>query len=290
MSRALRLAAVGHVTLDEAPGGAVPGGSVTYAARAWTTLGADVTVVTAGADDFPRAALDGRVRWQSAPRTTRFANTYAADGARRQRVLAAAPPVAPCPLDADAVFLAPVLGEVALGDWRGAPIRLRVGGLQGWLKRAVGDAVVHGPAGVAPAAFAGLHAACLSAEDLAGDLAWLDALRAVVPTVALTLGAAGCVVWTPDGRWRVPAPTVDVVDPTGAGDTFAAVFTFGLAAGLPATRAAARANALAAACVRHPGLPPRRGAHVTAASPHPAAPPRGPDRARGRPARASPRR
>ncbi len=266
MSAALRLAVVGHVTLDEAPGGAVPGGSVTYAARAWTTLGADVTVITAGADDFPRAALDGQMRWQAAPRTTRFANTYAADGARRQRLLATAPPITPCAVDADAVFLAPVLGEVALADWRGAPARLRVAGLQGWLKRAVGDAVVHGPAGVAPAGFAGLHAACLSEEDLAGDLAWLDALRAVVPTVALTLGAAGCVVWTPEGRWRVPAPAVEVVDTTGAGDTFAAAFTFGLAAGAPPTQAAARANAQAAACVRHPGPPPRR-----APTPHPRA-------------------
>lgn len=257
--RLLRLAAVGHVTLDDAPGGAVPGGSVTYAARAWTSLGADVTVITAGADDFPRAALDGRIHWQPAPCTTRFANTYAPDGARRQRLIAAAPPVAARALDVDALFLAPVLGEVPLADWRAARAPLRVAGLQGWLKRAVDGEVVHGPAGVAPADFTGLHAACLSEEDLAGDLAWLDALRAVVPTVALTLGAAGCVVWTPEGRWRVPAPAVDVVDPTGAGDTFAAAFTHGLASGSPAPQAAARANALAAACVRHAGLPPRLG-------------------------------
>lgn len=268
MSAPPHLAAVGHVTLDDAPGGAVPGGSVTYAARAWTTLGADVTVITAGADDFPRAALDGRIHWQAAPCTTRFANAYAPDGARRQRLIGSAPPIDARPLAVDALFLAPVLGEVALRDWRAARAPLRVAGLQGWLKRAVHGAVEHGPAGVAPADFAGLHAACLSEEDLAGDLAWLDALRAVVPTVALTLGAAGCVVWSPEGRWRVPAPAVEVVDPTGAGDTFAAAFTFGLASGAPPAEAAARANALAAECVRHAGLPPAVARPARRRAPH----------------------
>jgi ribokinase len=47
----------------------------------------------------------------------------------------------------------------------------------------------------------------------------------------ITLGAAGAVGVTHDAEWHVPAPQVDVVDTTGAGDTFCGVFAAWLAAG-----------------------------------------------------------
>ena len=77
----------------------------------------------------------------------------------------------------------------------------------------------------------------LSAEDLrrpwelgvsiAGDF-----LRAF----AVTRGARGAGAYSPGGRVRVPAPRVEVVDSTGAGDAFAAGLLHALAAGaeLPA--------------------------------------------------------
>ena len=52
---------------------------------------------------------------------------------------------------------------------------------------------------------------------------------------------------------RVPAPVVEAVDTTGAGDTHAGVFIAGLADGLSPARAAARANAAAAFSVTRPG-------------------------------------
>jgi 2-dehydro-3-deoxygluconokinase len=42
--------------------------------------------------------------------------------------------------------------------------------------------------------------------------------------VALTLGAQGALVATPDGRIRAAAPKVDAVDATGAGDCFDGAF------------------------------------------------------------------
>ena len=50
------------------------------------------------------------------------------------------------------------------------------------------------------------------------------------PTVAVTLGADGCLIARRDGaRTRVPAvPVAQVVDSTGAGDSFAAGFLYGL--------------------------------------------------------------
>lgn len=86
----------------------------------------------------------------------------------------------------------------------------------------------------------------------------VDALIARVPVLAVTLGAEGCVIATQEGaRVRVPAAPVEaVVDTTGAGDSFAAGFLYGLVNDLgPET--SARIGALAAAeVVGHLGARP----------------------------------
>ncbi|MEF2073919.1 carbohydrate kinase family protein [Consotaella aegiceratis] len=52
----------------------------------------------------------------------------------------------------------------------------------------------------------------------------LDALTAVFPVVALKLGADGAILAEGSSRIRLPAPQVEVVDTTGAGDAFNAGF------------------------------------------------------------------
>ena len=64
--------------------------------------------------------------------------------------------------------------------------------------------------------------------------------------VALTLGAQGTLVATPERRERVPAQRVTAVDATAAGDTFDGAFLAELAAGRDPFAAAAYANAAAA--------------------------------------------
>lgn len=56
--------------------------------------------------------------------------------------------------------------------------------------------------------------------------------------VVVTLGAAGAVVHCDGTTTRVPAPTVDVVDTTGAGDCFVAALAFDLARGRAVAAAA----------------------------------------------------
>ncbi len=73
------------------------------------------------------------------------------------------------------------------------------------------------------------------------------ALRRDCRLAAVTLGAEGALVVTPDGVQKVPATPVEtVVDTTGAGDLFAAGFLFGEARGM-AHGDCARLGALAAA-------------------------------------------
>jgi sugar/nucleoside kinase (ribokinase family) len=85
----------------------------------------------------------------------------------------------------------------------------------------------------------------------------VDALAERCPTVAVTLGAAGSVVVDANGRVRVPAqPAERVVDTTGAGDSFAAGFLYGVVNGMSA-EASARVGGLAAAeIVSHLGARP----------------------------------
>jgi 2-dehydro-3-deoxygluconokinase len=64
--------------------------------------------------------------------------------------------------------------------------------------------------------------------------------------VALTLGAEGTLVATPDARARIAGQRVQAVDATGAGDTFDGAFLARLVAGDDAFSAARHANAAAA--------------------------------------------
>jgi sugar/nucleoside kinase (ribokinase family) len=87
-----------------------------------------------------------------------------------------------------------------------------------------------------------------------------QALRALAkrcPTVAVTLGAKGCVVIDSNGTTTLPADPVDhVVDTTGAGDSFAAGFLYGMVRGL-GPEASARLGALASAeIISHLGARP----------------------------------
>ena len=71
--------------------------------------------------------------------------------------------------------------------------------------------------------------------------------------VAVTLGPAGCVAASAEERVEVPGFSVSEVDPTGAGDTFAAAFTLSLLEGRPLAEAARFANAAGALAVRRVG-------------------------------------
>lgn len=71
--------------------------------------------------------------------------------------------------------------------------------------------------------------------------------------VLVRSGASGCVLAMADTVTVVPAPAVEAVDTTGAGDTHAGVFLAGLGSGLTPRDAAGRANAAAALAVTRQG-------------------------------------
>jgi 1D-myo-inositol 3-kinase len=261
--RAPSVVVCGHVTLDLAGDARVPGGSAWYAARALAALGALPRLLTSAGPDFPRDALEGiEAVVMPSPVTTVFANTYGPDGARTQRVLSAAPPLDPAALPrawraADILFLAPVLRELDLAAFAAAAgARLVVLGVQGLVREVrAGGAVAARRWEPGPADLAGVAAAVLGEDDVRGQDGDLVArLAAEIPLVAFTHGARGCELLV---RGRPPAhigvyPAREV-DPTGAGDVFAAGLLLGLARGDDPVDAARLGAAAASIVVEAPG-------------------------------------
>ncbi len=226
--------AIGHATRDLLPGGGWRlGGTVVFASLTAARLGLRAGIVTAGPPDVLRAL------WELAPEiavaalpsadATTFKNVYEASGRRR-----ATP--------------------------------------QGWLRRWDATGLVrpddwHNAAQVVPH----LTALVLSQEDVAppADLAlgaappprnndmvdaWIARWARSVPHVVITKGAAGADLMLGERREHFAAYPAREVDPTGAGDVFAAAFLVQLAATEDPRDAADFANCAASFAVEGDGV------------------------------------
>lgn len=256
MKTAVTAVLCGNVTLDRTPSGLVPGGPAYYAGQAWRWLGARARIFTAAAPDFPRSALEGtEAEIVPSPFTTVFENRYAKDGARTQRVESQAVRLSARCLPAawahpDVLHLVPVLSELDPAALRGA-LQPRITGLciQGLVRSVSGDGTVAQPPWEPPPTLlAATDVAVLGEDDVRGQGHLLDVLARSIPIVAFTRGALGCDVITGGQTVRVGTFPVAEVDPTGAGDVFAAGFLLALASGAEPAEAA-RLGAAAASFV-----------------------------------------
>ena len=98
----------------------------------------------------------------------------------------------------------------------------------------------------------------------------VDKLLDLVPAVVVTLGPAGALYRDNEGsRHRSPGLAVEVVDTTGAGDTFTGYLAAALSDDVNVSTALDRANAAAALCVQRagavPAVPHRRDVDVAVA-------------------------
>jgi len=253
MSRTSFLA-IGHASRDELPDGRWRlGGSALYGAATAARLGAQATLVTrAGpAERDALATLCGElgVALSVLPGdvTTTFSFRYDAAGHRSLRLLVKAAPitrtdVGPLP-PSNVVFLGSVAAELdaSLFElWPGATVVLAA---QGMLRGADrwAEALTVLPR---------VAAVVVSDEDGADEAAW----RACT-TVVVTHGDRGSDVHAGAKTTHVPAFRADeVVDPTGAGDAYAASLALGLAEGLDVIEAATFASAAASFAVEGLGM------------------------------------
>lgn len=223
--------AIGHLTVDRLAAGVAPGGSVAYAAVTATRLGLKAGILTAAGDEIDWAAsLPGvEVLRIPSPASTSFENRYDA-GQRTQRLLALAEPLSARSVSkvwrsARIVHLAPVAHEID-GTFAGLFARSLVGLTpQGLLRVWDRDGRVRQGQWQGDSALLGsCRAVVFSDEDLAGDEGFLSLAVARAPLVLLTRAASGATLYRGSEREEFPAFPVEEVDPTGAGDVFAAAF------------------------------------------------------------------
>jgi sugar/nucleoside kinase (ribokinase family) len=223
---------VGHLTLDETATGLRPGGSVLYAGLAAHRQGVRVGLLTSHGPDFPRDILPPGIEVVAvpSPATTRFAIEYPPGGGRTLSLRArasglAAPHLPPRFAEAGLVYLAPVADEVD-PDLVSAFPNAAIGvGAQGWCRRwdRAGTVTMRAWPDPGPV-LARSQALFFSSEDVAGWESRALPLYDQVPLGALTLAARGAILFVNGERQPVdPIPAVEV-DPTGAGDVFAATF------------------------------------------------------------------
>jgi len=166
-----------------------------------------------------------------------------------------APPIDPAALPVDwrtpdVLHLVPVLNELDPAAFRAAT-RPRLTGLcaQGLLRRLAADGtVLQPPWEPDPALLAAVEVVVLGEDDVRGQGDLVARLARAVPIVAFTHGRQGCEVIVRGRTVRVGIHPAREVDPTGAGDVFAAGFLMGLARGAEPAEAA-RLGAAAASVV-----------------------------------------
>jgi 1D-myo-inositol 3-kinase len=221
---------IGHVAKDVDANAWRLGGTVAYAATQASRLGLAAAIVTRASDDVDLTHLLPGIRVHRIPSetTTTFENRY--DGRRRiQRVWSQAPPIGPedVPQElrgARIVLLGPLLSEVT-PDMAGLFAGSLVGCcLQGWLRDVDCDGLVRRRSWPQGASLRGATDAFVSEDDMEDGDGALERWQREAETVVVTCGSGGATVWTEGKPRRIAAFPHAEVDPTGAGDVFAAAF------------------------------------------------------------------
>jgi pfkB family carbohydrate kinase len=261
---------IGHTVQDllseDDPASWRLGGAASFASILARNLGLRAAVLTSAGPDIPLDELLPGIEMKVVPsrRTTQIRNVYG-EGPRRQFVpqratLLSAEHVPPQWSRVPMVLLGPVIGEVdesVASCFNGSLLGI---GAQGWLRRAGRDTRVRP---VMPADFhvhgmlRNARALFLSDEDIPPGEAppaltyWSD----LVQIIGFTRGYGGADVCV-RGHWRhIDAfPAHAVVDPTGAGDIFAAAFLIRLWESGDAWKATRFANCAASFIVEGEGI------------------------------------
>lgn len=251
---------IGHLTQDLTPNGPVLGGTAAYAARTALAIGLRVGIVTSCASDINVQSLKGAaISMRPAEFSSTFENIQTPSG-RVQYIHHVAEPLDYSMVphtwqNAPIVHLGPVAQEIDPKLARAFPNSLVCLTPQGWMRSWNADHLIH-PTEWPEARYVleNAGAAVLSIEDVQGDESRIEDMLTSLRILVVTEGIRGArLYWNGDLRTFKP-PQVTEVDPTGAGDVFAAAFFVRLSQTRDPWEAARFATLLAAQSVTRPGL------------------------------------
>jgi len=220
----------GHITQDLIDSGSRIGGTVTYSGLTAKALGHSVGIVTSFQSDLDVSACEGLqiVNHESEHNST-FRNIPSPKG-RTQFLYHKAHQLSSEHIPAGwihspIVHLGPVANEVdpdIINHFPNSQIFLTP---QGWLRATDAEKKVHPiPWNLPPELTSKATAIVLSVEDVQGDESQISELVSLCRLVVVTENKYGArVYWNGDVRYFA-APEVELVEDTGAGDIFAALF------------------------------------------------------------------
>ena len=228
---------IGHMTADLTPDGRLPGGTVSYATRTAAAFGLRVALLTSAAAGDP--LLDtlepfGEIVSLPAEQTTTYENIYTPSG-RIQYVRGVAAPIGAADLPAHflgapLVHIAPIADEIdpqIAHSFKDSTVLLT---LQGWLRRWDADGRVHFKRWYDPDILKSINIVVFSEEDIVESPQMEQEFAGSVEHLFVTRAEKGGTYYHNGHPFDYATPQVELVNPTGAGDVFAA----SLLAGLPA--------------------------------------------------------
>lgn len=221
---------IGHVAHDLTPQGPRLGGTAAYSALTVRALGYRVGIVTASGPETSLALLqDIPVVSLESPNSTTFENIYTEHGRiqylRAQATRIDLNSVPEAWRRTSIIHLGPIANEVDTLLPEGFAPGLLGLTPQGWMRKWDSEGRVSRTEWVkADFAMARAGAVVISREDVDGDDELIEHMAHQTRILVVTESAAGAVLYWHGDRRRFRAPQVTEVDPTGAGDVFAAAF------------------------------------------------------------------
>jgi sugar/nucleoside kinase (ribokinase family) len=254
---------IGHMTADLTPEGRKLGGTVSFAARVGKAFGLNVGVLTSSAAGEPLLShlepYASELVSLPAESTSTFENIYGPTG-RIQYIRGVASKIraehVPAAwFDAPLVHLAPLTDEVdpqIARHFKNSTVLLT---LQGWLRRWDSDGRVHFKRWHDPEVLKSIDIVVFSEEDIVEAPDLEQEFARTTRHLFVTRAERGGTYYRNGEPISYSTPQVEVIQPTGAGDVFAASLLGALRAldgdMIAATKVAAR---LAAICVTRPLL------------------------------------
>lgn len=252
--------AIGHVALDKVGDGYTLGGTAVYSALTAHGLGRSAAILTSGAPSEAEALCDRGILLRSvpAPDTTVFENIYGGGG-RTQFIRSVAGVIRATDVPdvwagARTIHLGPIAQEVdprLACAFDGALIGVTP---QGWMRAWDGTGRVWPRRwDQAEQVLSRADVLVFSEQDVQGDQTLLRRYVDLARIAVVTRGDQGCDLYLDGATRRLPAYPTNEVDPTGAGDVFAAAFLLYLSDHDNALEAANFANCVASFSVEAPG-------------------------------------
>lgn len=221
---------IGHFTADIMPSGRIPGGTVSYALRTAHAFGKRTAMITSAQTDEPLldelAPYADDIVFKPASETTTFENIYEPSG-RKQYVRGFAAEITTEDVPeawraARLVHLAPIAGE---GDPKIAhlfPNATVLLTLQGWMRQWGTDGFVHFRRWFDEDALRSIDIVVFSEEDIVEAPDIEQQFASTVTHLFVTRAENGGTYYRNGVPNHYTTPTVELVNPTGAGDVFAA--------------------------------------------------------------------